>query len=73
MFVEEKRTSDLSSLSVCPHGTSRLATGGFSWYCMFGTSAQCVNVGRCHHGMERPRVADGGTDSSMESGCQYVE
>jgi hypothetical protein len=25
-----------------------------------------MNVGSCHHGMERPQVADGGTASDME-------
>jgi hypothetical protein len=27
----------------------------------------------CHHGMERPRVADGGQPPDMEVSCEYVE
>jgi hypothetical protein len=27
-------------------------------------------VGPCHHGMARPRVADGGTASDMEGSCE---
>jgi hypothetical protein len=27
-------------------------------------------VGPCHHGMERPQVADGGTASYMEGSCE---
>jgi hypothetical protein len=27
----------------------------------------------CHHGMARPQVADGGTASSMEGSCEYIE
>jgi len=30
-------------------------------------------VGACHHGMERPQVADGRTASNMEGGCKYIE
>jgi len=30
-------------------------------------------VGSCHHGMARPRVADGGTASSIEDSCEYIE
>ena len=26
--------------------------------------------GPCHHGMARPRVADGGTASNMEGSCE---
>jgi hypothetical protein len=26
-----------------------------------------------HHGMARPQVADGGTASSMEGNCEYIE
>jgi uncharacterized membrane protein (DUF106 family) len=26
-----------------------------------------------HQGMERPQVADGGTFSSMEGSCEYIE
>ena len=29
-----------------------------------------MNVGPCHHGMARPRVADGGTASNMEGSCE---
>jgi hypothetical protein len=29
-----------------------------------------MNVGPCHHGMARPRVADGGTASDMEGSCE---
>ena len=29
-----------------------------------------VFVGLCHHGMARPQVADGGTASDMEGGCE---
>ena len=31
---------------------------------------QTMNVGFCHHGMARPRVADGGTASNMEGSCE---
>jgi hypothetical protein len=30
-------------------------------------------VGPCHHGMARPQFADGGTASSMEGSCEYIE
>jgi hypothetical protein len=30
-------------------------------------------VGPCHHGMARPRVADGGTASNIEGSCKYIE
>jgi hypothetical protein len=29
-----------------------------------------MKVGPCHHGMARPRVADGGTASDMEDSCE---
>jgi hypothetical protein len=29
--------------------------------------------GRCHHGVARPQVADGGTASDMEGSCEYIE
>ena len=29
-------------------------------------------MGSCHHGMARPRVADGGTASSIEGSCEYI-
>jgi hypothetical protein len=29
-----------------------------------------MNVGPCHHGMARPRFADGGTASNMEGSCE---
>ena len=38
-----------------------LDLGYFEWY---------LNVGPCHHGMARPRVADGGTASNMEGSCE---
>ena len=31
---------------------------------------EAMNVGPCHHGMARPRVADGGTASNMEGSCE---
>ena len=34
------------------------------------SSAVAMNVGPCHHGMARPRVADGGTASNMEGSCE---
>ena len=30
-------------------------------------------MGTCHHGMVRPQVVDGGTASSMEVSCEYIE
>ena len=27
----------------------------------------------CHHGMARPQFADGGTASSVEGSCEYIE
>ena len=30
-------------------------------------------VGRCHHGMARPQVANGGTASDMQGSCEYIE
>jgi hypothetical protein len=30
-------------------------------------------VGPCHHDMARPQVADGGTASSSEGSCKYIE
>ena len=32
--------------------------------------SKAMNVGPCHHGMARPRVADGGTASNMEGSCE---
>ena len=32
-----------------------------------------MNVGPCHHGMARPRFADGGTASNMDGSCEYIE
>jgi hypothetical protein len=29
-----------------------------------------MKVGPCHHGMERPQVAGGGTASYMEGSCE---
>jgi hypothetical protein len=29
-----------------------------------------MNVGVCHHGMARPRVAEGGMASDMEGSCE---
>ena len=31
---------------------------------------ETMNVGPCHHGMARPRVADGETASNMEGSCE---
>ena len=31
---------------------------------------ESMNVGSCHHGMARPRIADGGTASNMEGSCE---
>ena len=33
-------------------------------------SHAAMNVGPFHHGMARPRVADGGTVSNMEGSCE---
>jgi hypothetical protein len=30
-------------------------------------------MGPSHHGMARPRFADGGTAFSMEGSCEYIE
>jgi len=30
-------------------------------------------VGRCHHGIARPQVADRGTASDKEGSCDYIE
>ena len=42
-----------------------------------GTYTKCVcgwyDKYRCHHGMARPRVADGGTASCMKGSCEYTE
>ena len=32
-----------------------------------------VVSGSCHHGMAHPQVVDGGTASSMEGSCEYIE
>ena len=37
---------------------------------MFNLYSESMNVGPCHHGMARPRVADGGTASNMEGSCE---
>jgi len=34
------------------------------------TSFGGIDVGPCHHGMVRPRVADGGMASYMEGSCE---
>jgi len=31
---------------------------------------KAMDVGPCHHGMTRPRVADGGMASYMEGSCE---
>ena len=41
----------------------------FMYYC-YVCSVVSMNVGPCHHGMARPRVADGGTASNMEGSCE---
>ena len=33
-------------------------------------TADAMNVGPCHHGMARLRVADGGKASNMEGSCE---
>jgi hypothetical protein len=33
----------------------------------------CREVGPCNHGIVRPQFADGGTASSMEGSCEYIE
>jgi len=30
-------------------------------------------VGVCHHGMARPQDANGGTASSKDGSCEYIE
>ena len=35
-----------------------------------GKKKSPAHVGPCHHGMARPRVADGGTASNMEGSCE---
>jgi hypothetical protein len=30
-------------------------------------------MGPCHHGLARPQVAVGGTASSTEGSCEYIE
>jgi len=30
-------------------------------------------VGPCHHGMAGPQIAVGGTASSVEDNCEYIE
>ena len=32
-----------------------------------------MDVGPCHNGMALPQVADGGTASYVEGGCEYIE
>ena len=40
---------------------------GVPYYKLFiDKKCSTLNVGPCHHGMARPRVADGGTASNME-------
>ena len=34
------------------------------------SAAPAMNVGPCHHGMMRPRVADGGTAFNTEGSCE---
>ena len=36
----------------------------------FSNSMVAVLVGPCHHGMERPQVADRGTASDKEGSCE---
>jgi hypothetical protein len=38
-------------------------------YSELSNNCSAMNVGPCHHGMERPQVADGGTASNMEGSC----
>jgi hypothetical protein len=41
--------------------------------CVIGNVNIYLWVGLCHDGMARPQVADGGTASSMEGSCEYIE
>ena len=47
----------------------KYAQSEFVFPIMFRT----INVGPCHHGMARPRVADGGTASNMEGSYEWNE
>ena len=41
--------------------------------CVCSNRQEPLQAGPCHHGMERPQVAGGGTASNMEGSCEYVE
>ena len=48
------------------------------WVSLYGDfvmyyGGRTMNVGPCHHGMARPRFADGGTVSNMEGSCEQIE
>jgi len=37
---------------------------------IYSITLDSMDVGPCHHGMARPRVADGGMASYMEGSCE---
>jgi len=43
---------------------------GLSTYFEYSMVEQPMLVGPCHHGMERPQVADRGTASDKEGSCE---
>ena len=49
---------------------SAISTLNFENYFQPRVVKMAMNVGPCHHGMARPRVADGGTASNMEGSCE---
>jgi len=52
--------------SVEPYALHAHRAGGHSE----GSGHRTHDVGPCHHGMARPRVADGGMASYMEGSCE---
>jgi hypothetical protein len=47
--------------------------GGGEPYHLPGTSAEIKGGYPCHHGMARPRVADGRDGLQLEVSCEYIE
>ena len=41
--------------------------------CAAADQKSCKSLANIHHGMARSQVADGGTASSMEGSCEYIE
>jgi hypothetical protein len=68
---EQKDGNVFPVISVTCNRYIDIRTDGVLYQFLYSLSM--LLVGPCHHGMARPRVADGGTASNMEGSCEYIE